>query len=271
VEIDDACAPFDITAVAAGYSALSGVLAGFAFTAVILPLSLSRNSSRHFGPAMACFTAAFFTLTLAAIQYSVLAGEIGQGSLRGRAVHTELVNAIPMSLAVLLLLFGLCQLFQAVQDRVEVQPAYRLLTTMTATVTPILVMVFCYTIMSDLVVFRRQMQGSADCTAEDSSMAVGAGVLVAGALAVAIVAWQRPALALSPLTVPVVGVVAVLALAAYSAGVSAFMPSDYVTPTWLQLGLFSVVVLASVGFSVVVTGTRARDPAAASPGAGDQA
>ena len=49
---------------------------------------------------MMCFTAAFFTLMLSAIQYSVLAGEVGQGSLRGRAVHTELVNAIPMSFAV---------------------------------------------------------------------------------------------------------------------------------------------------------------------------
>lgn len=67
---------------------------------MILPLSLSRNTSRHFGPAMMCFTAAFFTLMLSAIQYSVLAGEVGQGSLRGRAVHTELVNAIPMSFAV---------------------------------------------------------------------------------------------------------------------------------------------------------------------------
>lgn len=252
------CAPFDITSVAAAYSALSGVLAGFAFTAIILPLTLSRNTSRHFGPAMMCFTSSFFALLLASIQYAVLSGEIGQGVLRGRAVHAELVSSIPLSVAVLILLYGLCQLFEAVSDRVEVQRAYGLLVNLTATVVPILLMVFGYTISADLVIYRRQMRGATDCVANDGSMVAGGLIVAVGVAAICAFAFRRPRTSVASSAVPVLGIAVALGIGAYSAGVSAFMPSDFVTPVWLQLALQCVTVVSAVLFAFVVTATRGR-------------
>lgn len=90
-----ACRPssidFDIAASAGWYSAIAGLLAGFALLYILFPLDHETTVSDETdtGNAVVVFTCAFFSLLILAFTYAVLAGRTGDGhhrsSLRGRA------------------------------------------------------------------------------------------------------------------------------------------------------------------------------------------
>lgn len=111
---------FDISIVARNYAQLAGVLAGFAF--VVINLVLDRGYRRRgdgkprpayevqhetlTGVALMC---AFLGLFLAAIQYSLLAGENGCSLTGGRASSAELLGAISFVASVYMLLYAVVQ------------------------------------------------------------------------------------------------------------------------------------------------------------------
>ncbi|HEY2087349.1 MAG TPA: hypothetical protein VGH54_15200 [Mycobacterium sp.] len=122
-QIADSCVlwtGFDISIVARNYAQFSGVLAGFAF--VVINLVLDRAYRRRGdGKARAAHEVehetltgvallnAFLGLFLAAIQYSLLAGENGCSLTEGRAASAELLGGISFVASVYMLLYAVVQ------------------------------------------------------------------------------------------------------------------------------------------------------------------
>ncbi|UMB71596.1 hypothetical protein [Mycobacterium paraterrae] len=122
-QIADPCAlwtGFDISIVARNYAQLAGVLAGFAF--VVINLVLDRGYRRrgegkpraaheveHETLTGVALMNAFLGLFLAAIQYSLLAGENGCSLTGGRASSAELLGAISFVASVYMLLYAVVQ------------------------------------------------------------------------------------------------------------------------------------------------------------------
>ena len=110
---------FDISIVARNYAQLAGVLAGFAF--VVINLVLDRAYRRRSGAAPdprevehetltgVALMNAFLGLFLAAVQYSLLAGEQGCAVTSGRAVSAELLGGISFVASLYILLYAIVQ------------------------------------------------------------------------------------------------------------------------------------------------------------------
>ena len=100
---------FDVASSAGWYSAVAGLLAGFAFVAVLLPLDhdTDAQSERETGHAVVVFISAFFSLLILSITYAILAGRTGGGTADGIAAHEQMINGAAFGLSVLLLMFGL--------------------------------------------------------------------------------------------------------------------------------------------------------------------
>ncbi len=111
---------FDISIVARNYAQLAGVLAGFAF--VVINLVLDRGYRRradgkqraaheveHETLTGVALMNAFLGLFLAAIQYSLLAGENGCSLTGGRAASAELLGGISFVASVYMLLYAVVQ------------------------------------------------------------------------------------------------------------------------------------------------------------------
>jgi hypothetical protein len=119
----------NIAATSGFYAQMTGLLAGFAFTAIVVLLTPTQNlerkiienrSSRTLGDGkvltraeirandnglMLALLAAFFALVIATLTYSLLAGET-LPQARGRAATEELVDGVPFGLAVMMLFHG---------------------------------------------------------------------------------------------------------------------------------------------------------------------
>jgi hypothetical protein len=100
---------FDIAASAGWYSAIAGLLAGFAFVAVLLPLDhdSSEGDDAQTGHAVVAFVGAFFALLMISISYAVLAGRTGTGPAAAVAAHEQMATGAAFGLSTLLLLLGL--------------------------------------------------------------------------------------------------------------------------------------------------------------------
>lgn len=112
--IQPACPPhiFNIPETAGAYSQMTGVLAGFAFTGIILILEPRTRPQNGAPPAQAPNTdpvimpliAALVSLLMSTLLYSILAGE---EDAPGRAATQELLNGLPFALALGMLLYGI--------------------------------------------------------------------------------------------------------------------------------------------------------------------
>jgi hypothetical protein len=118
------CSPpaFDVAVTSGYYAAMAAVLAGFAFTALVMLLTPTQVEQRRSQPAYSggdvflAFMAAFVALIVSTLTYSVLAGE-DVGSARGRAATQELVDGLPFGLAVVMLFHGLALLVGREHDQ----------------------------------------------------------------------------------------------------------------------------------------------------------
>jgi hypothetical protein len=114
--------PFDFSQSAGNYSQLSGVLAGFAFLAIMLVLSRQHRrgsesdavreyeQDNRFVTALAC---ACLGLVTAATLFSLLSGEEGCALISGRALSKEVLAGVAFFFSVYTLLFGAVQLVSA--------------------------------------------------------------------------------------------------------------------------------------------------------------
>ena len=144
-----ACRPssidFDIAASAGWYSAIAGLLAGFALLYILFPLDHETTVSDETdtGNAVVVFACAFFSLLILAFTYAVLAGRTGDGPVVGVAAHEQLLNGTAFGLTTLLLLFGLHELLRAYgANREAFEPARHVIVMMTSIVGPLMVLAF---------------------------------------------------------------------------------------------------------------------------------
>lgn len=108
---------FDVATTASALSQLAGVLAGFAFFAVIFVLTTTATAGRRrygqglaltdYDEALLTLFCATFGLAITAIQYAILAGERNPGLHYGRAASEELMADISLSLSIFLLIAGM--------------------------------------------------------------------------------------------------------------------------------------------------------------------
>jgi hypothetical protein len=113
---------FDFSQSAGNYSQLSGVLAGFAFLAIMLVLSRQHRrgsasdaareyeQDNRFVTALAC---ACLGLVTAAALFALLSGEEGCALISGRALSKEVLAGVAFFFSVYTLLFGAVQLVSA--------------------------------------------------------------------------------------------------------------------------------------------------------------
>lgn len=113
---------FDFSQAASNYAQLAGVLAGFAFLAIMLVLNrqhrrgnesdvaLEYEQDTRFVTALACACVGLIT---AATLFSLLSGEEGCALISGRALSKEVLAGMAFHFSVYTLLFGAVQLLSA--------------------------------------------------------------------------------------------------------------------------------------------------------------
>jgi hypothetical protein len=124
-------------AVAGYYSQMTGVLAGFAFTAMIFLMTsaerveISSNPKVRNGAVVLTLITAFVSLLITTLTYAVLAGQTSDDTI-GRAATLHLVNGLTFGLAVIMLFRGVTVLMEMRDfDRVVVVTA-RIITVVVA-------------------------------------------------------------------------------------------------------------------------------------------
>ncbi len=148
---------FDIAASAGWYSAIAGLLAGFALLYILFPLDheTADVDETEIGNAAVVFTCASFSLLILAFTYAVLPGRTGDGPVVGVAAHEQLLNGAAFGFTMLLLLFGLHELLKAYgANRQVFQPARRVIVAMTSIVGPLVVLAFQFSNTLDLQRYR---------------------------------------------------------------------------------------------------------------------
>jgi hypothetical protein len=146
----------DLSVVAENYGQMTGVLAGFAFTALVVVLAPRRRSTPGTDPVPLSLFVAFVILLVVTLLYSVLAGQDNDAAF-ARSASIELVNGLPFGIAVILLLHGITELMrEAGIDRGTV----RLARVVTVVVIPALTMYFLAEGTSDTSTARLRAAGS---------------------------------------------------------------------------------------------------------------
>lgn len=118
---------FGIASSAGWYSAIAGVLAGFALLAILLPLDheASAEHSRA-SQSVVIFTGAFFSLLILAFNYAVLSGRDGETpQALAIAAHEQFMFGAVFGLSTILLLFGLRAVLSSYSQNAQVFAAAR--------------------------------------------------------------------------------------------------------------------------------------------------
>lgn len=190
-------ATFDVAASAGWYSAVAGLLAGFAFVAVLLPLDHDAEEAddRQTAHAVVVFVCAFFSLLILALTYAILAGRTGGGAADGIAAHEQMVNGTAFGLSVLLLLFGLRAVLGAYgRNRHVFDSARSLVLAVTSVLGPAVLLALQFSNALDVERFRLASDPEASC--EAAGLPVGVWInltvtLVAMAALVVLVVTRR--------------------------------------------------------------------------------
>jgi hypothetical protein len=156
---------FDIATTAGFYSQAAGVLAGFAFAAVLLILTRGEDSIDHeiASHSLATFVCAFFGLLWSTIEYAVMAGASAPSSdeFLGRAAISALVVGTGFALSILLLIYGVLQLLGSSGQFPQAKQAS---TFMVSTAGPIIMILFLSAGIQDVASAQYLATSSCDTT-----------------------------------------------------------------------------------------------------------
>jgi hypothetical protein len=230
-------AHFSAATSAGFYAQLTGLLAGFAFAAMVVILGpphgegQNKQRSRADGEVLLALIAAFVALVFATLTYSVLAGE---DEVHGRAAAEELLDGLPFGLAVVMLFHGITALM--INGRVEPR-AVSTGRAVTVLVTPTLTLYYLSNGVSDSESARSLQNG--DCGLVPTPLlGIVLSILLAGLMIYALsprlqpqrwrtALWPREHQHLAPMLVLTVSV-----LAAVLDGSVATEPPDFLLPHW---------------------------------------
>lgn len=242
------CPPlFDLASIAGNYGQMTGVLAGFAFTALVLLMTPTQAAERagrqrHEGGAALALFGGFVALVVVTLLYSVLAGDDATQA-RPRAATVELIDGLIFGLAVVSLLQGLCLLARnAALDGSTVAVAR----VMTVVAFPTLAMYFVAQGASDTVAARAAAAGkgcAAQVPATGAWLTGVCAVVLAGSLSApaqqVLARYRARCATVAPVLVITVSVVGAIV----SGQASTMRPSLLLSPTALDLFLIGAALL----------------------------
>jgi hypothetical protein len=253
---------FDIAAAAGWYSAIAGLLAGFAVVAILLPLDhdsdVGDDESTGAMESVVIFTCAFFSLLILGVSYAILSGRTGEGPDRSIAAHEQLLNGSAFGLATLLLLFGLRSVLATYgRNRAVFRPARSVMLTMTAVLGPVVSLSLQFANAMDIEAYRASLAPNPDCGfgGLTSGIWISIAITVSALVAIFILALVRHRL---PRTVGASQLIAkgvlgyTVAIVAWTSMVVPLLPRDVVAGA-----VFEHVTLIATGVATVLVAAAA--------------
>lgn len=243
---------FDVAAAAGWYSAVAGLLAGFALLAILLPLDheAAEDDPTYGANAAVIYTCSFFSLLILSINYAVLAGRYGGDAAAAVAAHEQMLNGAAFGLSTLLLLFGLHAILRTYGANREVfAPARDLIMTVTSVLAPVLVLGLQFSNTLDIQRFR----------VADATNSIPAGVwlnllmVVAGIVTILAVARHRarlPSVSTAPRIIAKAVLGYTVAVTVWTSLAVPLLPVAVITGAALEHGLMAATVVGTVAVSV---------------------
>lgn len=243
---------FDVAAAAGWYSAVAGLLAGFALLAILLPLDHegAEEDPTYGANAAVIYTCSFFSLLILSISYAVLAGRYGDDTAAAVAAHEQMLNGAAFGLSTLLLLFGLHAILRTYGANRDVfAPARALIITVTSVLAPVLVLGLQFSNTLDIQRFR----------AADAADTIPVGVwlnlamVVVGVLAILVVARVRsrlPSISTAPRIIAKAVLGYTVAATVWTSVAVPLLPVAVITSAAVEHGLMGATVVGAVAVSV---------------------
>ncbi len=246
---------FDIAASAGWYSAIAGLLAGFALLSILLPLDhdAADHDESQTGEAVVVFTCAFFSLLVLAFTFAVLAGRTGGGSVLGVAAHEQMVYGSAFGLATVLMLFGLHAVLRSYgANRVVFGSAQRVIVLATSVLAPTVLLALQFGSALDLARFRTAASDAPECGFAGLPSSVWVDLLIVSVAFVALgLMWLLRARMPHRSDAPGIAARAVLgytvAVAVWGSVVVPLLPADVITGPWFEHVALVVTAVATVG------------------------
>jgi len=248
---------FDVASSAGWYSAVAGLLAGFAFVAVLLPLDhdSSDQDERQTAHAVVVFVCAFFSLLILSLTYAILAGRTGGGAADGIAAHEQMINGAAFGLSVLLLLFGLRAVLGAYgANRHVFDSARSLVLAVTSVLGPLVLLSLQFSNALDVERYRASSGDETACA--DLGMPAGVWVNLAitlvAALAIVLLAVFRqrlPRWEVAPEVVAKTVLGFTICFVAWSSIIVPLLPATFVAGAAVEHAAVLVTAALTVSFS----------------------
>ncbi|GIE89743.1 hypothetical protein [Actinoplanes regularis] len=256
---------FDLAVIAENYGQMTGVLAGFAFTALVLlmtPTQAAERAARSSGDGRATLAlfSSFIALVLATLIYSVLAGDTDEQA-RPRAATLEVIDGLVFGLAVISLLQGLYLIMRSANIDASTVKIARF---MAVVIFPSMVIYFVAQGASDTVALRAVAGGGA-CVPHVPVLGVWLTAAAASVLSISLSTRAQRVMAVhstrSGTVAPILVMGASVAGAIAAGEVSTYSPGFLMSPTVQNLYLTVVAVLVTfVGLMFSAAGaTSARE------------
>lgn len=248
----DFAGPFDIAAAAGWYSAVAGLLAGFALLAILLPLEheAADADTTYASNAVVIYTCSFFSLLILSIGYAGLAGRTGDHTASAVAAHEQMLNGVAFGLATLLLLLGLHAVLRTYGANREVfAPARTVIMAVTSVLAPVLVLALQF---SNTVELQRYRDGGGPVGLAEG-VVVNLAIVGIGAAAIVFVAVARnrlPLAATAPRVVAQVVLGYTVAVTIWTSVAVPLLPVAVMTSAALEHSLMGLTAIGAVLFSM---------------------
>jgi hypothetical protein len=245
---------FDIAASAGWYSAIAGLLAGFALLSILLPLDheAADPDESQSGNAVVVFTCAFVSLLALGFAFAVLAGRTGDGDVIGVAAHEQVVYGSAFGLAAILMLFGLHAVLRTYgANRAVFGPAQRVIVLTTSVLAPVVLLALQFGSALDVTRFRAASDRVAcDVGGLPNTVWIDLGI-VAVASSALVLMWLLRARIPRRDSAPATAAKAVLgytvAAVVWGSMVVPLLPADVITGFWFEHLFLAVAAAATVG------------------------
>jgi hypothetical protein len=263
---------FDVAAAAGWYSAIAGLLAGFALLAVLLPLDHEtkdngEQADRAGASGVIVFTSAFFALLVLAFTYAILSGR-PQGAV---AVHEQQLSGTAFGLASLLMILGLREVLRMYGgNRAMLAPASALIARVTGIFGPIIVVAFTFSNALDVEAYRAKASPTELlCVAGmPSGVWINAIICLVAALAIALLPLAAKGRTLDAAAAAAIGhatLAFTVSVAVWTAAIVPFLPVDVIGGALIEHTVVAVSAAGAVGFGATAWLSRSASLVAQTP------
>ena len=252
MDTSDLASSFDIAAAAGWYSAVAGLLAGFALVAMLLPLDRDGAEVEPEGVtnAVVIFTCSFFSLLILSISYAILAGRMGSGTMAGVAAHEQMLNGAAFGLSTLLMLFGLHAILGTYgANREAFAPARQLILTVTSILAPILVLALQFSNTLDLQRFR----AGGDLDGIPPGLWANLAMVLLGTISILLVALARsrlPTASTAPRVIAKTVLGYTVAATIWTSVAVPLLPAGIIASAAMEHALMGLTALGAVAVSI---------------------